>query len=301
MQNEGTIIKGIAGFYYVVLPDNRVIECKARGKFRNDKQVPIVGDRVLITISEMENNGDKGIVDEILQRKSQLARPLVANVDQAFIIFALRKPDINLMLLDKLLILVEHNNLEAIICLNKSDLDDNDIFEKISEEYQHIGYKVIKTNGHTGEGIEQIKACAEGKISVFVGPSGVGKSTIFNQIQSKLVMKTGEISTKIDRGKHTTRHAELIEICKGSFVVDTPGFSSMELDFIKPENLQYNFKDFEEYLNCCKFTSCLHNKEIDCRIKKEVENGNISKERYNTYVSILENLLQEQNFRRNKR
>lgn len=297
MHNEGVIIKGIAGFYYVEIHDGTVIECKARGIFRKEKITPIVGDRVKIIISE--NN--KGVIDDILPRKSQLERPMVANVDQAFIVFALRKPDINLMLLDKLLILAEHHNLKAIICLNKSDLDTEDYFEEIGNTYRRIGYEVIRTNAKTGEGLELLKGFLENKISVFVGPSGVGKSTIFNKIQDKVKMETGVLSAKIDRGKHTTRHAELIEISEGSFIVDTPGFSSMDINFVKPEDLQYAFKDFEEHLNKCKFTSCLHHKEMDCRIKDEVEKGNIVKERYDTYIYLLQELQKDYNYRRNKK
>lgn len=297
MQDEGVIIKGISGFYYVEIPNREIIECKARGKFRKDKINPIVGDRVKIIIGD----DNKGVIDEIMPRKSELIRPLVANVDQAFLVFALKKPDINRMLLDKLLILIEHHNLKAIICLNKSDLFTAQEFNEISETYKKIGYEVILTNGKTGEGIDKLREYAINRISVFVGPSGVGKSTIFNKIQDKVKMETGDLSLKVDRGKHTTRHAELIEISEGSFIVDTPGFSSMDIDFIKPEELQYAFKEFEEHLNTCKFTSCLHNKEKDCGIKEEVENGNISRERYETYVGLLEELQQDYLYRRKKK
>lgn len=300
MQQEqditGVIIKGIAGFYYVELPGGVIIECKARGKFRKEKISPIVGDRVVIILGANEG---VGTIDKILPRKTQLLRPLVSNVDQAFIIFALKKPDINLALLDKLLILSEHNGLKAVICLNKSDLDSEDYFDEIGSLYKNIGYDVIRTNGLTGEGVDKLKEFAKNKISVFVGPSGVGKSTIFNLIQSKVKMETGVLSTKIDRGKHTTRHAELIEIDENSFIVDTPGFSSMDINFVNPQDLQYAFKDFEEYLNNCKFTSCIHNKENDCRIKEAVEKGLISRERYKTYIDLLEEL--QENCRRNRK
>jgi ribosome biogenesis GTPase / thiamine phosphate phosphatase len=296
MQKEGLIVKGIAGFYYVELKDGTIIECKARGKFRKEKLTPIVGDRVRIML---EDNKAVGIIDEIHPRKSQLVRPMVSNVDQAFIVFALKKPDINLQLLDKLLILAEHHSLNAIICLNKSDLDTADTYDTISESYEKIGYKVLRANGHTNEGIDIIKQYAKDKISVFVGPSGVGKSTIFNLIQNRVKMETGEISSKIDRGKHTTRHAELIEIFPNSFVVDTPGFSSMDISFVDPADLQYAFKDFQEHLNKCKYTSCLHDKESDCRIKELVEKGIITETRYNTYVTLL-NELQADNRRNHK-
>lgn len=300
MQQEqditGVIIKGIAGFYYVEIPGGAIIECKARGKFRNEKISPIVGDKVIIILGVNEG---VGTINEILPRKTQLLRPLVSNVDQAFIVFALKKPDINLNLLDKLLILTEHNGLNAVICLNKSDLDSADYYDEIGSIYKNIGYDVIRTNGLTGEGVDKLKEYAKNKISVFVGPSGVGKSTIFNLIQNKVKMETGVLSAKIDRGKHTTRHAELIEICENSFIVDTPGFSSMDINFVKPMDLQYAFRDFEKYLNNCKFTSCIHNKENDCRIKEAVEKGLITRERYKTYIDLLEEL--QENCRRNKK
>jgi ribosome biogenesis GTPase / thiamine phosphate phosphatase len=297
MQKDGLIVKGIAGFYYVELDDGKVIECKARGRFRKEKNMtPIVGDRVRVIL---EDNKAVGVIDEIQPRKSQLIRPMVSNVDQAFIIFALKKPDINLQLLDKLLILAEHHNLNAIICFNKSDLDTADLYDTISKVYEKIGYKVIRTNGHTSEGIDILKQYAKNKISVFVGPSGVGKSTIFNLIQNKVKMETGEISSKIDRGKHTTRHAELIEIFPSSFIVDTPGFSSIDISFVNPIDLQYAFKDFHDHINKCKFTSCLHHKENDCNIKEQVEKGFISETRYNTYVTLLTELQADN--RRNRK
>lgn len=308
MQKEGVIVKGIAGFYYVELNNGSVYECKARGKFRKEKIAPIVGDKVIISTEDdydLEcNSGDdklKGVIDEILPRRSLLSRPLVSNVDQAFIVFALKNPDINPGLLDKLLILAEHNNLDVIICLNKSDLDSENSFDYLNSIYSDIGYKIIRTNGKTGDGIDIIKDFAKDKISVFVGPSGVGKSTIFNKIQNRIVMETGEISLKVNRGKHTTRHAELIEIEDNSFIVDTPGFSSMDLDFLRPEELQYTFREFKKYLHDCRFSSCLHNKEKDCKIKEEVEKGTIRAERYKTYVSLLEELQAEYAYRRNKK
>lgn len=305
MQSQGIIIKGIAGFYYVEIDNQRIIECKARGVFRKEKVTPVVGDKVIIEIGNASTstnaNNDKGVIIEILPRTSLLIRPVVANVNQAIIVFAITSPDINYMLLDKLLIMSEHHNIKTVICINKSDLGSNEDFGNIKECYNKIGYEVIKTNGHNSEGIALLKEHLRNKISVFVGPSGVGKSTLFNTLQSKVIMKTGKLSEKIDKGKHTTRHAELIEVEEGSFLVDTPGFSSMSIDFLEPSELQYLFKDFEDYINCCKFTSCLHDKEIDCRIKAEVEKGNISKLRYETYVGLLNELQTEFTYRRNKR
>lgn len=283
---EGVIVKGIAGFYYVEDNDGNVFECKARGKFKKDKLSPIVGDKVYIELLDDMH----GVINEIKPRKNQLIRPSVANIDQAILVFAIKKPDLNYVLLDKLLIFIEHHGIDALICINKSDLDEENEIDKIKHIYNGIGYDVIKTNGKTGEGIEALKEKTKDKISVFAGPSGVGKSTIFNRIQSKVVMETGDISKKIERGKHTTRHAELIEIDKGSFIVDTPGFSSLDLNFIEVQELQYSFREFTDYIGECKYSSCLHWKENGCKVKQMVDKGRITQERYNTYIAILQEL-----------
>ncbi|MDF2672857.1 MAG: rsgA [Clostridiales bacterium] len=283
---EGVIVKGIAGFYYVEDNDENIFECKARGIFRKEKLSPIVGDRVYVELLDDKH----GIINEIQPRKNQLVRPLVANIDQAILVFALKKPDINYLLLDKLLILIEHYGINALICINKSDLADADEIEKIKHSYKGIGYDLIITNGKTGEGIELLKESMKGKISVFAGPSGVGKSTIFNKVQDKVVMETGDISGKVERGKHTTRHSELIKISQGTFLVDTPGFSSLDLSFMEIGDLQYSFREFAKYLGECKYSSCIHGKESGCKVKEMVEKGKITQERYNTYLGILKEL-----------
>lgn len=283
---QGRIIRGIAGFYYVKLEDGSIVECKARGKFRKDKLSPVVGDNVIIEKVDEE----KGVIDSILPRKNELIRPAVSNIDQAILVFAIKNPDICLEVLDRILVLCEYNNIEAVICLNKSDLDEDNSFDYIKNIYGKIGYKIIKTNGKTKEGIDEIKTLLKGKTTVFAGPSGVGKSTIFNAIQNKIVMQTGEISKKVSRGKHTTRHAELIDLDSDTYLVDTPGFSLIDLNFIEPDDLKNYFKEFADYNNQCRFTSCLHNKERDCEVKEKVEEGIISKERYNNYIKFLEEL-----------
>lgn len=290
---EGIIIRGIAGFYYVENYEGKVFECKARGKFRREGMSPIVGDRVVIQLTDEYH----GVINEIIPRRSQLIRPLIANIDQAIVVFSLKKPDINFTLLDKLLIEIEHYGLEAIICLNKSDLDKDDAYKIASSIYEKIGYKVIKTNGILKEGICELKNVLNDKISVFTGPSGVGKSTIFNNLQDKVIMATGGISKKVDRGKHTTRHAELIEISRNTYIVDTPGFSTVDLNFIKPGELQYAFREFEDFLGQCKFSSCMHNKEKQCCIKEAVSKGIISVERYNAYIEILQELQENRRMR----
>lgn len=291
---EGIIVRGISGFYYVETKDKKIVECKARGRFRKDNVTPVVGDRVEIELVD-ENHG---VVDSIKERKNLLFRPVVANVDRAIVVFALKSPDISLTIMDKLLLMIEHYNIEAIICLNKKDLDDQGtILNLIRDIYCPIGYKVIATNGRTGEGIDELKDAIKGGISVFSGPSGVGKSSISNQLQGTKHMETGEVSEKISRGRHTTRHAELIEVDSDTFIVDTPGFSSIDLSFMEPQDLQYAFKEFRRFLDDCRFPSCYHNKEKECGIKNAVARGQIAESRYNAYLEILDEI---QNCRRKR-
>lgn len=281
--NQGVIIKGIAGFYYVKIASGEVIECKARGKFRKSKLTPLVGDKVSINMIDSTH----GSIEEIHERKSLLIRPNVSNVDQAIVVFALKDPDVNYTFLNKILLAIEHYGIDAVICLNKADLDKGE-FQKLEKIYGKIGYDILKVNALTGEGLEVLGEKLKGKISVFAGPSGVGKSTISNNFQEDVVMETGGLSSKISRGKHTTRHAQLIEIDKDTYIVDTPGFSSIDLSFIEPNELQYVFKEFET--GQCKFASCLHHKEIGCKVKEDLENGIIPSERYEAYINILEEL-----------
>lgn len=291
---EGTIVRGISGFYYVETTDKKIVECKARGRFRKDNVTPVVGDKVEIELVDEKH----GVVNSIKERKNLLFRPVVANVDRAIVVFALKSPDINLTLMDKLLLMIEHYNIEAVICLNKADLDeDGTLLKMIKDIYCPIGYKVIATNGRTGEGIDELKSAIKGGISVFSGPSGVGKSSISNLLQGRTHMKTGEVSEKISRGKHTTRHAELIEVDSDTFIVDTPGFSSIDLSFMEPQDLQYAFKEFGRFIEDCRFQSCLHNKEKECGIKNAVERGKIAESRYNAYLEILEEI---QSYRRKR-
>jgi len=284
---EGIIIKGIASFYYVKVGDV-VYECKARGKFKNKKQIPLVGDRVTISI----DHGDKGVVETIAPRNIELFRPAVANVDQSLIVFALKNPDPHLNLLDKLLILGEYVGLKSIICMNKSDIDDVQKFEHIKEIYEPIGYKVIGTSVVEGQGFEQLKEELVGKITVLAGPSGVGKSSILNTVQPGLAAKVGAISEKIKRGKHTTRHSELISLDSGGYVVDTPGFSSLDIEFIEKEKLGQCYPEIERASEGCQFNNCMHIKEPNCAVKSAVEAGEIHEERYNSYtyfMDLLEN------------
>jgi ribosome biogenesis GTPase len=281
---EGTIIKGIGGFYYIKVDDN-VYECKARGKFRHNELTPMVGDKVDIIV---ENN--KGVIESIHDRVSELIRPTVANVTQAFVIFTLTNPELNLDLINRFLILCQYNNLKIVICINKIDLIELEKYETILEMLKGTGYEIIFLKAKEGYGIDLLKDSLKNNITVFCGPSGVGKSTLLNKLMGTEVMKTGDISKKQGRGKHTTRHSELVDYEDG-FIVDTPGFSSLEIDFISKEDLQYCFPEFEDYLNGCKFTGCLHYKEPNCLVKNAVEENMINKERYGFYIKMLEEII----------
>lgn len=280
---QGIIIKGIGGFYYVKV-DNTVYECKARGKFRHKELSPLVGDKVII-----ELDGNKGFIKEICHRNSELIRPSIANVTQAFIVFAVRNPDFNIDLLNKFLILCEINKLKAVICFNKIDLADSSEIEKTASLVSSIGYEIIYVNAKSGYGIEKIKGHLKNNITVFCGPSGVGKSTILNFIVGHSAMETGDISKRLNRGKHTTRHCELLEI-DGGYIADSPGFSSLDIGFIKKEQLQMCFPEFNEYYNQCKFSTCMHNKEPRCAVKDAVKANKINESRYNFYIKTLEEI-----------
>lgn len=281
---QGTIVKGIAGFYYIKT-DEGIVECKARGKFRHNELTPMVGDIVEIAVE----NG-KGVIDKINERTNQLIRPAVSNVTQALVVFALKNPEINEDLLNKFLISCEFNNLKVVVCFNKLDLASNEETNEIVDMIRSTGYEVLFIKAKEGYGIDQIKEKLKNNITVFCGPSGVGKSTILNTIAGRELMETGEISERLRRGKHTTRHSELIDVGEG-FVVDTPGFSSMDIDFISKEELENCFPEFHEHIGGCKFTGCLHYKEPKCAIKKAVENSEINVKRYEFYVKILEEIM----------
>ena len=281
---KGKIIKGIGGFYYIKT-DEGIIECKARGKFRHKSLKPIVGDNVEIKIE----NG-KGTIEDIEERSSELIRPTVANVTQAFVVFAIKNPDLNFDLLNRFLVLCESNNIKVVVALNKIDLVNDEEREELKQKINSIGYEVLFINAKKGIGIEELKNRLEGNVTVLCGPSGAGKSTLINTLTERSHMETGSVSEKIGRGKHTTRHSELIDVLNG-YIVDTPGFSTLDVNFIEKENLKYCFPDFEEYNDKCKYRGCLHYKEPGCAVKEAVENGEINKYRYEFYVRTLEEIL----------
>ncbi|PHU39671.1 ribosome small subunit-dependent GTPase A [Pseudobutyrivibrio ruminis] len=290
---QGKIIKGIAGFYYVYVVDSGVYECKAKGAFRKDKIKPLVGDDVEIDIiSEEEKTGN---VISIGPRKSELIRPAVANVDQALLIFATKNPEPNLNLLDRFLCMMEEQDVPVVICFNKDDLVDDDFQKQIRDTYERAGYKVIFTSAKNEEGIDKIKEVLKGKTSTVAGPSGVGKSSIVNLLTEGHSMETGEVSTKIGRGKHTTRHSELLYLGDDTYIMDTPGFSSLFVPKCDPVELYALFPEFIEPEQHCRFGGCVHYKEPGCGVKEAVEKGEIAASRYENYLQIYSEMVQQQN------
>jgi ribosome biogenesis GTPase / thiamine phosphate phosphatase len=284
---SGVVMKGIGGFYYIKTPEG-IYECRARGIFRKEGLTPLPGDNVIISVSDEVSK--KGNLDEILKRESILVRPAVANVNQVAIVLSVRSPQPDFGLFDKLLITAEYKNIDILVCLNKIDLDEEKEYEKIIKVYEKTGYKIILLSTKTNVGLDDLKEAIRGKITVFSGQSGVGKSTILNRIMDSWVMETGNISERNERGKHTTRHAELIELNSGGFIVDTPGFSSFELEGIKLNELQFFLPEFSGFLNKCRFTGCSHISEPGCSVKEAVNSGHISMERYERYIQIYNSL-----------
>ncbi|PWX28135.1 ribosome small subunit-dependent GTPase A [Clostridium perfringens] len=281
---EGIIIKGIGGFYYIKT-DEGIIECKARGKFRYNSLKPMVGDRVTIKVED-----GKGVIEDIHERSSELIRPTVANVTQAFVVFAIKNPDINLDLLNRFLTLCEYNDIHAVVCLNKEDLCTEEEKENLKELINDIGYEVLFINAKEGKGFDALKERLEHNITVLCGPSGAGKSTLLNSFIDREHMETGSVSEKIGRGKHTTRHSELIDVDNG-YLVDTPGFTTLDVTFIDRDSLKYCFPEFNDYNNLCKFNGCNHYKEPKCAVKEAVEEGKINKLRYEFYIKTLEEII----------
>ena len=286
---EGRIIKGIGGFYYVDT-DNGLYECRARGIFRKNKITPLVGDFVKISVVDEENK--KGVVEEIAERETELVRPPIANVNKALIVFAVKNPTPHLSLLDRFIVLAERENLEIVIIIKKIDLDNDNTFEKIKNIYEPCGYKVIGVSNLEKKNIDKVKEELKDNTVVFAGPSGVGKSSLLNEIDKNFKLKTGDVSDKIKRGKHTTRHAELFELEFGGMVADTPGFSSLTLDDIEDVDLKDYFIEFDNYDDCKFGSRCIHQNEPNCAVKEAVENGEIPKERYESYIQLLNEIRQ---------
>ncbi len=283
-------MKGIGGFYYVYVVEHGLYECRAKGIFRNRKMKPNVGDYVEIdVISEEEKTGNLAV---IRPRQNQLIRPMVANVDQAMVIFAVRDPEPDFHLLNRFLIAMSQQDVPVIICFNKMDLAKPGEQEKLQEIYGNSGCQLKFLSALDKEGADMIRHLLKGKTTVMAGPSGVGKSSTLNNLSLKKQMETGVISEKIRRGKHTTRHSELIYLGEDTYMMDTPGFSSLYLENLEKEDLKYYFPEFEPYENTCKFSGCNHIHEPGCKVKDALEDGKISRDRYDDYCAFYEELAQ---------
>lgn len=291
---QGKIMKGIAGFYYVHDGKEDIYECKAKGIFRNKKVKPLVGDNVRFDI--LDEHEKKGNIIEIETRKNELIRPAVSNVDQALVFFASMNPNPNFNLLDRFLVMMERCRLPVHICFNKTDLIEKEYIEELRENYKNTGYSIHFTSTYTKEGLEEIRELLKGKTTVLAGPSGAGKSSVTNEIFPDASMETGGLSSKINRGKHTTRHSELFYMGENSFIMDTPGFSSMYLEDIEAGDLKNYYPEFAQFAPECRFLSCVHVNEPVCGVKRALENKEISRIRYENYIALYNELKEKRRY-----
>lgn len=285
---EGKIIKGIGGFYYVDVPMNGLYECRARGLFRNQKIKPLVGDMAVLETEESREF--TGYIIEVRPRKNSLIRPAAANIDQAIIIFAAAQPSPNLNLLDRFTVMMEKAGIELLLCFNKCDLVREEEMERLRKIYKASHFRICFVSAKNGQGIEEVKEQLKNKTTVFAGPSGVGKSTMINLFAPNAHMETGQISQKIERGKHTTRHSELFLAGENTYILDTPGFSTFYLEDIEAKEIRFYFPEMAEVEGECRFQGCVHIKEPDCKVKELLEQGVISQERYHNYVLLYEEI-----------
>ena len=291
---QGKIVKGIAGFYYVHVVESGVYECKAKGVFRKEKIKPLVGDNVIIEALDEEQK--TGNITEVLKRKKELVRPAVANIDQALVVFAIVRPNPHFNLLDRFLVMMESKEIPVILCFNKEDIATDPQVKELEAIYENCGYPLIFTSALKDKNIDQVKEVLRGKTTAIAGPSGVGKSSIINILQPEANMETGAISSKIERGKHTTRHTELFPVDADSYIMDTPGFSSLYVNDFEKEELKYYFPEFAVYEGTCKFNGCDHIHEPGCAVKEAVEEGKIHKVRYQNYIEMYEELKNKRRY-----
>lgn len=291
---QGKIIKGIAGFYYVNVVESGVYECKAKGVFRKEKIKPLVGDNVRIEILDEENK--TGNIVEIFPRKNELIRPAVANIDQALVVFAVTKPTPHFNLLDRFLVMMERKEIPVVLCFNKKDIATSPEIAELEAIYEKCGYPIVFTSALEQENIEEIRRLLLKKTTAIAGPSGVGKSSLINLLQNQVQMETGTISRKIERGKHTTRHSELIAVDADSYIMDTPGFSSLYVNDFEKEELKYYFREFASYEGQCRFQGCDHVHEPGCAVKEALEEGKIYPVRYKNYLEMYTELKEKKRY-----
>ena len=291
---QGKIVKGIAGFYYVHVAESGLYECKAKGTFRKDKMKLLIGDNVIITV--LDEAEKKGNIIEICERKNTLIRPAVANIDQALIVFAVTKPKPHFNLLDRFLVMMEREGIPVVLCFNKKDIAQDTEIREIQEIYASCGYPFVFTSAKEQEHIEQVKELLIGKTTAIAGPSGVGKSSLINLFQPAAGMETGSISEKIERGRHTTRHSELIRIEEDTYIIDTPGFSSLYVHDFEKEDLKYYFPEFAPYEGTCRFQGCDHIHEPDCGVKEALSAGKIHRVRYGNYLEMYKELNEKRKY-----
>lgn len=285
---NGKIVRGIAGFYYVHVKEAGIFECKAKGIFRNNNIKPLVGDNVKLEILDSEKM--LGNITDILPRNNSIIRPAVANIDQAVVIIAVSYPKPDLNLLDRFLLMMRMQNISTAVCFNKSDDADEEWLLQLADNYRGSDCTVYMTSTVTGDGIAEFKQGMTGKTTVLAGPSGVGKSSVINSLFPEAQMAVGDISSKIKRGRHTTRHSELLSLGKETYIMDTPGFTSLKLLLLEKEELKRYYPEFEPYMDRCRFLGCSHINEPGCAIKDAVQNNNISQSRYNNYKQFYEEI-----------